>query len=374
MRGLFGAFAENWLEATGEVLVGDGYLPALEPRDDGGPMMVVRSSAGVGDTEHRGAATTSRSRRRASRSTSRRRTSSPRPAFIEALQDAAERGVRRAGPRARARTSTSRRSGWPAAPPTTSCSRPASRSTSTSRRCCTRRRMTVDGCWSAVGSVNFDNRSFQLNDEATLCVTSDAFAGLLTEQFERDLERLGADRARALERSRAACSARGRRRSSSPGASSRSAAARVRGSHAQGHRGLELAAGGRPRRQPARVRRARAARRDAVGLRVRLVGWRVPFLLSAALIGVGLWIRLGISESPLFRELARKGEREDAPLARVVTCYPRQLAIAIAARFGVDVASTRSRCSSSRTRRRSSASPRPWRSTPCSSAPRSSSC
>jgi cardiolipin synthase len=48
--------------------------------------------------------------------------------------------------------------------------------------------MTVDGVWSAVGSANFDNRSFQLNDEATLCVTSEAFAARLTEQFERDLE------------------------------------------------------------------------------------------------------------------------------------------------------------------------------------------
>jgi cardiolipin synthase A/B len=48
--------------------------------------------------------------------------------------------------------------------------------------------MTVDSCWSAVGSANFDNRSFQLNDEATLCVRSEEFAGLLHEQFERDLE------------------------------------------------------------------------------------------------------------------------------------------------------------------------------------------
>ena len=30
VRGLFGAFAENWLEATGEVLVGEGYTPELE--------------------------------------------------------------------------------------------------------------------------------------------------------------------------------------------------------------------------------------------------------------------------------------------------------------------------------------------------------
>jgi cardiolipin synthase len=36
--------------------------------------------------------------------------------------------------------------------------------------------------------VNFDNRSFQLHDEATLCVQSERFAGELTEQFERDLE------------------------------------------------------------------------------------------------------------------------------------------------------------------------------------------
>jgi cardiolipin synthase len=49
--------------------------------------------------------------------------------------------------------------------------------------------MVVDDVWASVGSVNFDNRSFQLHDEATLCVRSDAFAGRLTEQFERDLER-----------------------------------------------------------------------------------------------------------------------------------------------------------------------------------------
>jgi len=49
--------------------------------------------------------------------------------------------------------------------------------------------LTIDGVWSSVGSVNFDNRSFQLQDEITLCVCSSAFAGQLDEQFERDLER-----------------------------------------------------------------------------------------------------------------------------------------------------------------------------------------
>ena len=47
--------------------------------------------------------------------------------------------------------------------------------------------LTVDEMWSSVGSVNFDNRSFQLH-EVTLCVQSERFAGQLHEVFERDLE------------------------------------------------------------------------------------------------------------------------------------------------------------------------------------------
>ncbi|HEV2777129.1 MAG TPA: phospholipase D-like domain-containing protein, partial [Solirubrobacteraceae bacterium] len=49
--------------------------------------------------------------------------------------------------------------------------------------------LTIDGAWSSVGSVNFDNRSFQLQDEVTLCICSREFAGKLDEQFERDLAR-----------------------------------------------------------------------------------------------------------------------------------------------------------------------------------------
>ncbi len=47
--------------------------------------------------------------------------------------------------------------------------------------------MIVDGHWVSVGSANFDSRSFSLNDEATLCIVDDAFAGQMTEVFERDL-------------------------------------------------------------------------------------------------------------------------------------------------------------------------------------------
>ena len=47
--------------------------------------------------------------------------------------------------------------------------------------------LVVDGTWSCVGSVNFDNRSFQLHDEVALCVQSKRFAGELHDAFERDL-------------------------------------------------------------------------------------------------------------------------------------------------------------------------------------------
>ena len=67
-------------------------------------------------------------------------------------------------------------------------------------------------------------------------------------------------------------------------------------------------------------------------------GWRVPFLLSGVLVIVGLWIRLTISESPLFRELEVSDKKVRAPIVDVVRLYPKQVLLAIGARVGVDVA------------------------------------
>ena len=186
VRGLFGAFAENWLEATGEVLVGPEYLPELEEGADGGPMMVVRSSAGVGDSNVEALYYLAIASARESLDLTAAYFV-PRPAFIEALQDAAERGVR-----VRVLVPGSNID----KPPVWVAGRasydelvgtgveiyeyePTMLHAKT---------MTVDGCWSAVGSANFDNRSFQLHDEAVLCVSSEELAGRLHEQFERDLE------------------------------------------------------------------------------------------------------------------------------------------------------------------------------------------
>lgn len=49
--------------------------------------------------------------------------------------------------------------------------------------------MVVDGCWSSIGTVNFDNRSFQLNDELTICAFDATLATELTDAFEHDLGR-----------------------------------------------------------------------------------------------------------------------------------------------------------------------------------------
>jgi cardiolipin synthase len=47
--------------------------------------------------------------------------------------------------------------------------------------------MMVDGVWSIVGSANFDNRSFELNDELTVAVQDPDLAAALTRDFEHDL-------------------------------------------------------------------------------------------------------------------------------------------------------------------------------------------
>ncbi|MBG7588545.1 MFS transporter [Rothia kristinae] len=43
-------------------------------------------------------------------------------------------------------------------------------------------------------------------------------------------------------------------------------------------------------------------------------GWRVPFLLSVVLIGVGYWIRHGVAESPVFQQIADRRQKRSAPI------------------------------------------------------------
>src|SRR5678810_1370773 len=43
-------------------------------------------------------------------------------------------------------------------------------------------------------------------------------------------------------------------------------------------------------------------------------GWRIPFLVSLLLLGVSVWIRLKLNESPLFQTMKAEGKTSKAPL------------------------------------------------------------
>ncbi|MBD2765824.1 MHS family MFS transporter [Kocuria sp. cx-455] len=64
-------------------------------------------------------------------------------------------------------------------------------------------------------------------------------------------------------------------------------------------------------------------------------GWRVPFLLSVILLGVGLIVRLQVSETPLFQKMEAEAERRRIPALEVITKYPKNLVIGIIAGLGV---------------------------------------
>jgi metabolite-proton symporter len=56
-------------------------------------------------------------------------------------------------------------------------------------------------------------------------------------------------------------------------------------------------------------------------------GWRVPFLASAALVLVGLYVRLQLVETPAFKHSIAQGERVRVPFMVVVARYPRELVL-----------------------------------------------
>jgi MFS family permease len=56
-------------------------------------------------------------------------------------------------------------------------------------------------------------------------------------------------------------------------------------------------------------------------------GWRVPFLFSIVLIVVGLYIRLGILETPVFRRLVAERRIERAPVLEVLRRQPREIVL-----------------------------------------------
>lgn len=70
-------------------------------------------------------------------------------------------------------------------------------------------------------------------------------------------------------------------------------------------------------------------------------GWRIPFLLSGVLVVIGLWIRLTVSESPVFlaaqEKRAKEPVQEKAPVLELLKHNWREVLIAMGARFAENV-------------------------------------
>ena len=72
-------------------------------------------------------------------------------------------------------------------------------------------------------------------------------------------------------------------------------------------------------------------------------GWRIPFLLSAVLVLVGMYIRLAIEESPVFRAAREQEATQVAasgpklPVLQVLRAYPREILLAIGARLAENI-------------------------------------
>ncbi len=71
-------------------------------------------------------------------------------------------------------------------------------------------------------------------------------------------------------------------------------------------------------------------------------GWRIPFLLSAVLVLIGLYVRLQLEESPVFKEAhdkiaAKKDEASHMPLLEVIKTYPKEVFIAMGMRMAENI-------------------------------------
>lgn len=54
-------------------------------------------------------------------------------------------------------------------------------------------------------------------------------------------------------------------------------------------------------------------------------GWRIPFLLSVVMVGIGLWIRMGILETPVFQKVIDEDRIERVPVLEVLKRQPKQV-------------------------------------------------
>lgn len=179
------SFLENWLEATGELLIGEDYFPF--PKAPGeSPVLIADSSPSAGQSTH------ARTLYQTLLAAAHHRVEITTPYFLP------DRGVRDELLRARERSAE------------VAIITPGQHTDHLLTRRSSRRlygellkagakiyeyqpamihtkSLMIDGTWCVVGSTNFDHRSFTLNDEVNLATCDPRMAERLHEDFVRDL-------------------------------------------------------------------------------------------------------------------------------------------------------------------------------------------
>ena len=63
--------------------------------------------------------------------------------------------------------------------------------------------------------------------------------------------------------------------------------------------------------------------------------WRIPFIASAALVAVGLWVRIGLAESPIFEQIVKTQRARRMPIVDVLRHDARAVALAAGSYLGI---------------------------------------
>jgi len=176
-------FLDNWMRATGRVLHGDAYFPALKPAGDLAAQMFSSSPSGGSESMqlmYQLAITAAKHRIELANSYF-----VPDEMTIQILADAARRGVkvRVIVPNGHIDSEVVRKASRGSWGPMLQAGIEIAEFQPTMFHV---KSLVVDGLFSSVGSTNFDNRSFRLNDEANLNVLSREFGAIQQRVFDQD--------------------------------------------------------------------------------------------------------------------------------------------------------------------------------------------
>ena len=179
------AFAENWIEVSGEVPGGTNFFPELEPAGDMKAHVVWISPNGSPSAVK---ILYYMAIRAASKSiTIQNPYFLPDPDARKALLDAVQRGVKVRVMIPATEATDSKIVQHASHHHYGTLLKGGVKLYDYQRTLLHQKVITVDGCWASVGSTNFDDRSFEVNDEVSLVVFDEGIARELEETFEADL-------------------------------------------------------------------------------------------------------------------------------------------------------------------------------------------